>query len=117
MEFNERIKARRLQLGLTTDEVSKIVGVSNATISRWETATIKNQRRDKLERLAIALKVTPAELLGWTKEQSSEETGFDNELINLDKKRKGLIDFILTTDDKMVDIMWDLAERVRNEKK
>lgn len=57
MEFNQKIKARRLQLGMTTDEVAKIVGVNNATISRWETGEIKNQRRDKLDKLAEALKV------------------------------------------------------------
>lgn len=83
MEFNERIKARRLQLGLTTDDVAKVVGVSNATISRWETGTIKNQRRDKLELLAVALKVTPAEMLGWTKEPTQEDVELDNDLMEL----------------------------------
>jgi len=55
MEFRHKIRERRLELGLTTDEVAKVVGVSNATISRWETGNIKNQRRDKLELLAKAL--------------------------------------------------------------
>ena len=83
MEFNERIKARRLQLGLTTDDVAKVVGVSNATISRWETGSIKNQRRDKLELLAVALKVTPAEMLGWTKEPTQEDVELDSTLLGL----------------------------------
>ena len=65
MGFKENIKARRLELGLTTDDVAKIVGVSNATISRWETGAISNQRRDKLQLLAQALHTTPAELMGW----------------------------------------------------
>lgn len=66
MDFKERIKARRKELGLTTDDVAKIVGVSNATISRWETGAIENQRRDKIELLAKALRTTPAYLMGWT---------------------------------------------------
>jgi len=65
MGFKETIKARRLELGLTTEDVAKIVGVSNATISRWETGAITNQRRDKLQLLAQALHTTPAELMGW----------------------------------------------------
>lgn len=65
MGFKETIKARRLELGLTTEDVAKIVGVSNATISRWETGAISNQRRDKLQLLAQALHTTPAELMGW----------------------------------------------------
>ena len=64
MTFKEKIKSRRLELGLTLDEVAKIVGVSNATISRWESGVIENQRRDKLILLAKALKMSPTELIG-----------------------------------------------------
>lgn len=66
MDFKDRIRTRRLELGLTTDEVAKIVGVSNGTISRWETGDIKNQRRDKIALLAKALQTTPAALLGYS---------------------------------------------------
>ena len=65
MDFKDRIKARRLELGLTLDDVAKLVGVSNPTISRWESGAIVNQRRDKIELLAKALRVTPGELMGW----------------------------------------------------
>lgn len=67
MGFKENIKARRIALGMTTDDVAKLVGVSNATISRWETGAIANQRRDKIQLLADALRTTPAELMGWEK--------------------------------------------------
>ena len=56
-------KSRRLELGLTLDDVAKIVGVSNATISRWESGVIENQRRDKLVLLAKALQLSPTELI------------------------------------------------------
>lgn len=65
MEFKDKIKARRLELGMTLDEVAKLVGVSNPTISRWESGAIVNQRRDKIELLAKALQITPGELMGW----------------------------------------------------
>ena len=65
VEFKDKIKARRLELGMTLDDVAKLVGVSNPTISRWESGAIVNQRRDKIELLAKALQLTPGELMGW----------------------------------------------------
>lgn len=59
MEANKRIKDRRKQLGLTMLEVAKLVGVSEATISRWESGDIANMRRDKIKKLSVALKVSP----------------------------------------------------------
>ena len=65
MEFRNAIKQRRLELGLTLEDVGKVVGVSKTTIQRWESGVIENQRRDKLELLAKALHISPGELLGW----------------------------------------------------
>lgn len=70
MEFKDRIKARRLELGLTLDDVARMVGVSNPTISRWESGAIVNQRRDKIELLAKALNLSPGELMGWNEAAS-----------------------------------------------
>ena len=61
----EIIKERRQQLGLTMKEVAEAVGVSEATVSRWESGDIENMRRDKIAKLAEALKVSPAVLMGW----------------------------------------------------
>ena len=59
MERNLKLKRRRLELGLTMLDVAKLVGVSEATISRWESGDIANMRRDKIVKLAMALKVQP----------------------------------------------------------
>ena len=48
MDFKDKIKARRKELGLTLEDVGQIVGVSKTTIQRWESGEIKNQRRDKI---------------------------------------------------------------------
>ncbi len=61
----EIIKERRQQLGLTMKEVAEAVGVSEATVSRWESGDIENMRRDKIAKLAEALKISPAVLMGW----------------------------------------------------
>ena len=64
MEFRDILRTRRKDLGLTLDEVGRAVGVSGATVSRWENGDIENIRRDKIAKLAEVLEVTPAYLMG-----------------------------------------------------
>ena len=65
VEFKDKIKNRRLELGLTLEEVAKAAGVSAPTILRYENGDIKNVRKNKIKALADALKVEPAYLMGW----------------------------------------------------
>lgn len=65
MEFKDKIKALRLELGATMDDIARAVGVSKPTVQRWESGEIENIRRDKIWRLAQALHTTPAYLMGW----------------------------------------------------
>ncbi len=66
MEMAEKIKNRRTELNLTLENIAKVVGVSKATVQRWESGAISNMRRDKIANLAKALQTTPAYLMGWT---------------------------------------------------
>lgn len=68
MELKDKILARRTELGLSLDQVADRVGVSKTTIMRWENGDISNMRRDKINKLAQALQVSPAYLMGWTDE-------------------------------------------------
>lgn len=81
MEFKDLIKSRRIKLGLTLEDVGKIVGVSKATVQRWESGEISNMRRDKIVLLAKALHTSPAYLMGW-------EDGTENQI--LFQKTKGV---------------------------
>lgn len=56
------LRARRLELGLKLKEIADFVGVSEGTVSRWETGIIKNMRIDKLYRLSRILRVTVSQL-------------------------------------------------------
>ena len=42
MQTNDLIKMRRLELDMTMKELAKKVGVSEGTISRWESGDIAN---------------------------------------------------------------------------
>ncbi|MDK7303479.1 helix-turn-helix domain-containing protein [Aerococcus urinae] len=57
------IKGRRLELGLTLEEVGEIVGVGKSTVRKWENGMIDNMKRDKIALLAKALHINPLELV------------------------------------------------------
>ena len=64
-EFASRMKALRKSLGLTLEQVGNVVGVGKSTVRKWETGEIANLRRDKIAKLAEALRTTPGYLMGW----------------------------------------------------
>lgn len=59
MDIGTFIHNRRLELGLTLEEVGNAVGVKKATVTRWEKGIIRNMRRDKIMALAAVLQVSP----------------------------------------------------------
>ena len=65
MEIGELLAKKRKERGLTQLEVANAVGVSEATVSRWESGNIANMRRDRIAALANVLSITPAHIMGW----------------------------------------------------
>ena len=65
MTIGQRIKNRRLYLGLSVDEVALKLGKNRATIYRYEKDDIKDLPITVLEPLAKVLETTPADLMGW----------------------------------------------------
>ncbi len=63
MNIGEMINKRRIELGLTLEEVGNIVGVSKSTVKKWENGYISNMKRDKIELLAKALKMNPVSFI------------------------------------------------------
>lgn len=68
MNIGERIKNRRLELGLSVDEVAEKIGKNRATVYRYESREIEDLPTSVLEPLAKALRTTPAFLMGWDRE-------------------------------------------------
>lgn len=60
----ELLRKRREELSLTQRQIANEVGVTESTVSRWESGDIDNMRRDKIARLANALKVSPLLIMG-----------------------------------------------------
>ena len=55
---------RRTALSLTQKDVADYVGVSEATVSRWESGHIDNMRRDRIAKLAKVLQMSPLVIMG-----------------------------------------------------
>lgn len=65
MSIQTIIKNRRLSLDLTMKDVAKALGVSEATVSRYESGEIQNMGIDKIEALSKVLRCSPGYLMGW----------------------------------------------------
>ena len=74
MTLSEVLKSRRKSLGLTLAQIADEMGVTEATVQRWESGNIKSLRHEKISRLAKILKVSPAYLMGW---EDTVPQGFD----------------------------------------
>jgi transcriptional regulator with XRE-family HTH domain len=73
-EIGTILKKRRKELSLTMAEVAEKVGVSEATISRWESGDIVNMKRNRMVDLSKALKISPNIIIGYYKEDDNFET-------------------------------------------
>ena len=92
MSIASLIRVRRKSLGLTLLDVAKKVGVSEATVQRWETGSIKNMGQDKIIKLADALLLTPAELMGYDESSSSLDRQLSEVQFALMSEAEGLSD-------------------------
>lgn len=86
MTVYERIKNRRKKLGLTADDVADALGVSRATVYRYESAYIEKLPITSLEPLSKVLHCTPAYLMGWEDEPSTIMQKSNFSLSNLEKE-------------------------------
>lgn len=92
MRVGEIIRVRRLELGLTLEDVGKQVGVGKSTVRKWETGMIENMRRDKIVALANALSLQPELLLG--EEENKEKPATRGEGDELSESKAALMQLI-----------------------
>lgn len=83
MDVKDILKNRRIEKQLTLDDVGRLVGVSAATISRWESGDIANMKRDKIVKLANALDISPAVIMGWNETDSSNNIPDQDQILDV----------------------------------
>lgn len=76
MTIGQRIKDRRLELGMTVDELAHKLGKNRATVYRYENDDIKDLPVSVLIPLADVLLTTPAYLIGIFSENSEKDRLF-----------------------------------------
>lgn len=97
MNIGQRIKDRRLQLGLTVDDIAERIGKNRTTIYRYESEDIEKFPLNILEPLAKALQCTPAYLMGWEESDKSEMAIPDNfDIITISEKDFAMIPVVGT---------------------
>ena len=69
--LKENLKKLRKNKRMTLEELADAIGTSKQTIHRYENGIISNIPADKVLKLAAALDVSPAELMGWDGEDFS----------------------------------------------
>lgn len=82
------LKQRRIELGLTMLEVAKIVGVSEATISRYESGNIQNMRGNKIKRYAEALQVPASSFIDDDENEKNASANNDKSVDELLKNKR-----------------------------
>lgn len=101
---NELIKQRRKQLKLTMREVAEAVGVSEATVSRWESGNIANMGRDKIALLSKILNVSPSQIAGYDDIHNESNAEILNErLFNIPVFESASAGFGVTAQSNIID--------------
>ncbi|MFW3518644.1 LexA family protein [Staphylococcus caprae] len=114
------IKSRRKELNLTLEQVGDLVGVGKSTVRKWETGDIENMKRDKIVKLAKALRVSPSYIMGIEEGQSQLETLPVKKIPVVSKISAGLpiyseenlIDYIYFSKEKLSDSKEEFGLRV-----
>ncbi len=71
MTIGERIKEKRLKKNYTLEKLANEIGITKSTVLKYENGSIAIPS-DKIEKIAKALKCTPAYLMGWENQSQKE---------------------------------------------
>lgn len=105
--INERIKEKRLALGLTLAQVADALNVKEATAQRYESGDIKNIKHDTIVALANLLNCSPSYLMGWENENNLNLSDQENILLNNYNKLNS------TGKEKLIEYSEDLAGNIK----
>ncbi len=118
MTIGERIKLARLALGYSAEQVASFLGVSPATIYRYENGDIAKLPSKHIKPLAEFLCVSPSYLMDWTEEpQHPMNLQLFNESTTQDPQIRLVVDIMETMTDEqkhqVVAIVRALANTVK----
>lgn len=63
MHVGDLIRQKRLEMGLTQEQLGEMVGVNRAAINKWETGRVTNLKRETIKQLSEIFGISPAMLV------------------------------------------------------
>ncbi len=105
MEIKDIIRNKRIERGYTMKELANLVGVSEATVSRWESGHLATMKHTKIAILAEALGISPAELFTKAPVTPTPSLTLTDEEKTLVTKYRLLAPDNKTAIDKQIDFM------------
>ena len=107
MKIGEKIKLRRIEKGLSLQELAERMGYANkSSIARIESGVI-DPPQSKVVKFASALDTSVADLMGWTEEE--KPTVEDDEL---SENIKMLVDFAKSVPDDKVELVLKVMKSI-----
>ncbi len=71
-DMGERIRQKRIEQGLSLEELGKMLGVQKTAVSKWELGAVENIKRNTIEQMANIFKCSPAWLMGFDDKEERE---------------------------------------------
>lgn len=65
MDMADRIKERRIALGLTQEELGNKLGLQKSAIAKYENGRVENMKRSVIAKMAKVLECSPSYLMCW----------------------------------------------------
>lgn len=103
--IGERIRQRRLELGLSQEELARRVGYKHKSAVNKIELGVNDIRQAKIIQFADALYTTPAYLMGWESQQEARIRLYAQKINDLVGKIEQLDDEDLIRLDERVDMM------------
>lgn len=88
MNPGEIIKNRRLELGMTQEELGEKIGVQKSAVAKYESGKVENLKRSVIEKLSEVLNLSPTQIMGFEEDEDilQEFTTFDEAVENFLKQ-------------------------------
>lgn len=106
--LGDRIKKRRKELDLSLTTLAEMCGTTHSTLSRIENGVIKHLKSDMVVKMAKALLVSPAYILGIEEKNSA----YDEAMLEKIKAKQKVLDLIETLDTKQLNKTYDILSTI-----